>query len=176
MQKKRAMNNLPEKVRITGVLISYHFICRRKAWLFAKGLAFEQGNELVELGKLISETSYPKEKHEVEIDRTIVMDWVDWHRKVIHEVKKSNQMEEAHVWQVKYYILYLQTKGAEGFTGIINYPKQRKIKRVTLSQSDKTKLEQVLQKLPELINSQMPPPPIKKPFCRSCAYFEFCWI
>lgn len=169
-------STLPTTIRITGVLISYFVICPRKAWLFAKGLALEAGNELVELGRLITETTYPRQHHEIAIDRTIVMDWVDWKRKIIHEVKKSARMEEAHLWQVRYYIYYLEQKGATGFKGIINYPKQRRIQHVRLSPNDKKQLTTMINQLQELLNQNHPPQPTRIPACKACAYFEFCWI
>jgi len=97
-----------QKMRFTGTLVHYMAICPRKAWLFAKGIAQEQNSTLVEIGKWISETSYPDKRHEIEIDRTIVLDWIDWKNKVIHEVKKSSKMEDAHRLQVQYYIYYLE--------------------------------------------------------------------
>jgi CRISPR-associated exonuclease Cas4 len=61
-------------------------------------------------GKLIGETSYPQraEKYsEIEILGSKI-DYYDRTKKVIHEVKKSDKMEEAHAWQVKYYIWLLE--------------------------------------------------------------------
>ena len=55
----------------------------------------------------------------------IVLDFYDSKSKVIHEIKKSDKMEEIHVWQVKHYILVLENKGVLGVTGVIDYPKLR---------------------------------------------------
>lgn len=45
---------------------------------------------------------------------------------MIHEIKKSNKIEKAHVYQVKYYILTLKKMGVENVTGEIDYPKLKK--------------------------------------------------
>lgn len=169
-------NAFYRKLRYTGTLVNYFVVCARKAWLFAKGLGMEAHSDLVDIGKLISETTFPRTKHEVDIDRTIVMDWVDWHRKIIHEVKKSPKLEEAHLWQVRYYLYYLEQKGALGFKAIINYPTQRRLKEVTLTEDDRTALSKLLQELDRLIHESLPPPPKRIPACSKCAYYEFCWV
>ncbi|WP_369461588.1 Dna2/Cas4 domain-containing protein [Thermoclostridium stercorarium] len=43
------------------------------------------------------------------------------------KVKKSKSIEEAAIWQVKYYLYYLKRLGIEEVTGIIDYPLLRKI-------------------------------------------------
>jgi len=106
---------------ITGTHINYYFLCHRKLWLFANGMQMEHTSELVEMGKLIHETSYPQrpEKYtEIELDG-IKIDFYDAKNKVVHEIKKSDSHEEAHEWQVKYYIYVLERSGMEGVTGIL---------------------------------------------------------
>ena len=107
-----------EHVKYTGTMVNYYFVCKRKLWLFAHNLNFESESDMVKIGKLISQTSYEREDKEIDIDQTIVIDWIDFENKIIHEVKKSNKLEEAHIWQVKYYIYYLETRKAVGFKGL----------------------------------------------------------
>src|ERR1044072_8241024 len=95
--------------------IDYYFICHRKLWLFANGITMEHTSDIVAEGKLIGKTSYPgrAEKFtEVEVDG-VKIDFYDARNKVIHEVKKSNRVEHAHIAQVKYYIYKLTRKGVE---------------------------------------------------------------
>jgi len=64
----------------------------------------EHTSDLVYEGKLIHETSYPQRSEryeELEIDG-IKIDFYDARNKVIHEIKKSDKIEEAHEWQLKY--------------------------------------------------------------------------
>ena len=93
----------------TGTHFNYYLICQRKLWLFANGIQMETTSDLVYEGKLLHETSYPRraEKYqEIELDG-VKIDYYDPRNKVIHEIKKSDKHEEAHEWQVKYYLYVL---------------------------------------------------------------------
>ena len=88
-------------------LTRFYQLCHRKLWLFANGINMEQESDLVYEGKLVHESSYPQRTskyEEVEIDG-IKVDYYDARNKVIHEIKKSNKVEKAHEWQLKYYIM-----------------------------------------------------------------------
>ena len=41
--------------RITGVMIYYYFVCKRKLWYFVHEINMESENENVLLGKLLDE-------------------------------------------------------------------------------------------------------------------------
>ena len=51
-------------MKITGIMIYYYFICERKLWYFSNQINMEQNSELVQIGKLIDETTYQREKKE----------------------------------------------------------------------------------------------------------------
>lgn len=167
---------LYQKLKYTGTMVNYYFVCKRKLWLFAHNINFEQDSDIVTLGKLIAQSSYEREDREIDIDQRIVIDWIDFENKVIHEVKKSDAIEEAHVWQVKYYIYYLESKGAVGFRGEINYPKLHRRQTVVLSDDDREALKRVLEDIEKVVSSERPPEREKTPICRSCSYLHFCWI
>ena len=85
------------------------------------------------LGKVIHETSYERERKEIEIDQ-IKLDFLDIRDGVLHEVKKSDKWSEAHEWQV-------------------------------------------LDDIQRIIDQQTPPDiNVKKSYCRSCSYFELCYV
>ena len=114
-------------MNLTATHINYFMICKRKLWLFANGINMEHTSDIVAEGKLIHETTYPQRPErysELEIDGSVI-DFYDAHNKIIHEIKKSDKMEEAHEWQVKYYIWLLKKNGVDGATGILEYPKLR---------------------------------------------------
>ena len=46
--------------RITGVMIYYYFVCKRKLWYFCHEIRMEAENEDVILGKILDESSYCK--------------------------------------------------------------------------------------------------------------------
>ncbi|HET8572388.1 MAG TPA: Dna2/Cas4 domain-containing protein [Edaphocola sp.] len=104
-------------MNITATHINYFIICPRKLWLFANGINMEHTSEVVADGKLLHETSYPQraEKYtEIELPASFdgievsgKIGFYDARKKVIHEIKRSNKVEEAHEWQVKYYIRLL---------------------------------------------------------------------
>ena len=106
---------------MTGTHFNYYYVCPRKLWLFANGINMEHTSDLVAEGKLIHEKSYPQRPEryeELEIDG-IKLDFYDARNRVIHEIKKSDKVDEAHRWQLKYYIHVLERNGVEGVTGIL---------------------------------------------------------
>ena len=160
---------------MTGTQIHYYFLCKRKLWLFTHKIDMEQNSDDVAMGKFISEDTYKREKKEIKID-DIVLDFYDEKNKVIHEVKKSDKMEETHLWQVKYYISVLESKGIEGVTGEIDYPKLRQTVKVELSDNDRKKLVKIKEEIGEIIALPVPPGVINKPFCKNCAYYDLYYI
>lgn len=162
-------------MKITGIMFYYYFVCKRKLWLFSKNLNFEEENDDVLLGKLLDENRYSKEDKHIMIDETINIDFLKrW--KVIHEIKKSNKIEEASIWQVKYYIYFLKNKGIEIEKGIINYPKFKEIKEVILEKEDIKKIEKILEDIEEILNQEKPPKYEKITICKKCAYYEYCVV
>ncbi len=160
---------------ITGTKINYYFVCKRKLWLFANQIEMEQESDLVAQGKLIGETTYPEKRHELAIDGVMVIDFADLQSGVIHEIKKSDKMEEAHLWQVKFYLWYLKTKGLDGLTGELDYPKLKRRVTVTLSEDDVQHLQTIMAEVEQIEQLPTPPPKLDKRFCKNCAYFELCW-
>jgi len=161
----------------TGTHFNYYMVCHRKLWLFASGMQMEHTSELVEMGKLIHETSYPQrsEKYsEVELDG-VKIDYYDARNKVVHEVKKSDSHEEAHEWQVKYYIYVLERNGIEGATGILEYPKLRETSEVILSDVDRDKIREFEKDIERIVASDACPEKLGQKQCRHCSYFDFCW-
>ena len=92
---------------LTGTQINYYFHCKRQLWLFSHQITCEQESDVVYLGKVIHETSYDREKKEIEIDR-LKLDFLDIRSGIIHEVKKSESFSHAHQWQVLFYLYYLK--------------------------------------------------------------------
>lgn len=157
--------------------INYYFICKRKLWLFANGINMEHSSEVVAEGRFIHETSYPQRAErytELEIDGSVI-DFYDSINKVVHEIKKSNKVEIAHEWQVKYYIWLLKKNGVEGVTGILEYPKLRETAKVELVDNDIKYLEKVVLEIEQIATSENCPPRIDAKICKSCSYEDFCY-
>ncbi len=112
--------------RITGVMIYYYFICKRKLWYFIHEINMESENENVMLGKLLDENSYKRDDKHINIDNVISIDFIR-EQKELHEIKKSRAIEEAGIWQVKYYLYYLKQRGVTEVKAKIDYPLLKKI-------------------------------------------------
>jgi len=102
----------------------------------------EHTSELVDIGKIIHENSYNRKRKEIELEG-IKVDLIEAKRGIIHEVKKSKSLEDAHLLQIKYYLYYFKQIGIE-VEGIIDYPKLRRRERIVLSEEDILKLKTML--------------------------------
>ncbi len=165
-------------MQITGTHFNYYQICRRKLWLFANGINMEHNSDLVFDGKLIHEESYPQRSEryeELELDG-IKIDYYDTKNKIVHEIKRSNKVEQAHVWQVKYYLYVLEKNGIANATGILEYPTLRKTQEVILSDVDRETILEMTEKIKGIIHSDTCPKKQPKKICESCSYYEFCNI
>jgi CRISPR-associated exonuclease Cas4 len=167
---------MDEELTIKGTEVSYYIVCKRKLWLFSHGINFERFSDYVEIGKIISESFFKREKlKEVEIG-SFKIDFIKIKDEIIvNEVKKSKKLEEAHIWQTKFYIYNLQKLGINSKRGIIHYPKLFKKIDVELSDEDKIKIEEALSKIAEIKTKKEPPEIIEKGYCKKCAYYEFCF-
>ena len=168
---------------ITGTHINYYFICHRKLWLFANGVSMEHTSDTVYLGKVIDESSYERKDKKIDIDGQIVIDWLDDSTCVIHEVKKSDKMEEAHIWQVLYYLWYLKQKGiavagenTKGLKGEIDYPALKQRVEVILTPEKEARMKEIIDSIQSIVSSEYPPQRIDKRFCKTCSYYELCWV
>lgn len=164
-------------MQITGTHFNYFQVCHRELWLFANGINMEQNSDLVYAGKLIHEESYPQRSEryeEIEIDG-VKVDFYDAKHKVIHEIKKSDKVEQAHEWQLKYYLYVFERNGIDGVSGILEYPKLRKTTEVFLSDVDRETIRDIELKIREIISDDTCPPLEKKGICRNCSYYDFCY-
>jgi len=173
-------------MNINATLINLYHVCHRECWLHANGIRMEHTSDLVTEGKLIGETTYPNRAaryKEIElsgslpsgITGTAKIDFYDATDKVVHEVKKSNSREDAHEWQVRFYIFLLELNGIEGATGLLEYPKMRETIEIFLSEPDREYLLQCISDIASLLQNEHCPPRLKVTKCRNCSYFDFCW-
>jgi len=164
--------------RVTGTQVAYYIVCKRKLWLFSHRIEMENLSDSVLVGKIISEESFKREKYkEIQIGDYLKIDFLKVGDEVIvNEVKKTEKLEEAHIWQVKYYIYRLNILGINCWRGIIRYPKIFKKIEVEFKEEDREKINKILTEIEEIINLKKPPDIINKPYCRKCAYFQFCYI
>lgn len=161
---------------ITGVIFNYYFICPRKMWYFYNNIQMEANSEDVQMGKLIDENSYAREDKHINIDNVVNIDFIKG-KKVLHEVKKSSKLEQSAIYQVKYYLYYLQQRGADVNRALIDYPLLKDRVEVVLEEADKKEIEDILTKISSICESNIVPDVLKdKKRCKKCAYFELCFI
>ncbi|MDA3616748.1 CRISPR-associated protein Cas4 [Polluticaenibacter yanchengensis] len=171
---------------INATLINLYNVCPRECWLHANGVRMEHTSDTVADGKLLHETSYADRnmKHsELSIEASFnrinlygQIDFYDAKRKIIHETKRGNKVEEAHIWQVKFYLWLLKLNGIDSATGIIEYPLLRQTDTVELSIQDELHLQKLVEQVTNLQASENCPPVINGKICRNCSYYELCYI
>ena len=163
---------------ITATYINLYHVCKRELWLHANGINMEHTSDLVYDGKLIHETSYPQRPEryeEIEIDG-IKIDYYDARNKVIHEIKRSDKVEPAHEWQVKYYIYVLERMGVKDVTALLEYPTLRQTKKVEMTNNDRQKIIEMEKEIERIIRSDDCPPVLHSKICKSCSYYDFCFV
>ena len=173
-------------MNLTATHINYYKICRRKLWLFANGINMEHTSDVVYDGKLLHETSYPQRSgkySEMELsaqwkETTLngKIDFYDSKQKNIHETKRGSAVEEAHAWQLRFYIWLFALNGIEGVQGKIEYPRLRKTTEVFLTAQDRTFLEESIPKIRHLVAQENCPAVINAKICKKCSYYELCYV
>jgi CRISPR-associated exonuclease Cas4 len=162
----------------TGTYIKYYKVCHRKLWLFHNHIEMEHTSELVAEGTFIGEKSYPQRAEryrEILLDGSRI-DFYDPHDKVVHEIKKSDKFEDSHIAQVQFYLYLLRKNGIEGATGLIEYPKLRQTQTVQLTDDDVPMVEGWIHDIERIVEREQCPDRIAKSKCRSCSYFDFCYV
>jgi CRISPR-associated exonuclease Cas4 len=170
MEETKSRQPLPP---FTGTEVGYYFICRKKLWWFAHGVTMEHTADRVKLGRLVHEESYARRRKELDIDGKIVLDWRE--DGVIHEVKLTDKMEEAHEMQLLYYLYYLKRKGIDDLRGQIDYPKLRETRTVELTPERERLLDRVMEEMARITASTDVPEVEWMKICRACSYAELCW-
>ncbi|OON98292.1 MAG: CRISPR-associated protein Cas4 [Epulopiscium sp. Nele67-Bin004] len=160
--------------KVQGVKINYYYVCKRKLWLFSKGITMEQNSDRVLQGKVLHEVSYPREKNkEVLIDNLIKIDIMD--KEYVKEVKISSKMEQADKMQLYYYLYYLKKMGIHR-KGKLNYVKEKRVDEIELSPEIEQEIENTIEQVKLIEQDKKPQKAEQLPYCKKCAYYEFCFI
>jgi CRISPR-associated exonuclease Cas4 len=94
---------------------------------------------------------------------------------VVHEIKKSDKHEEAHEWQLKYYLYVLEQNGLKEITGVLEYPRLHRTQEVFLTTPDREAISEMIIEIEKIIQNEKCPERIRKSRCKNCSYFDFCW-
>lgn len=161
---------------ITGNLINAYFICYRKVWLFSHQLTPDHQNDLLELGKIISENAYARMKKEINIGENMKIDLLKTENGniIIGEIKKSSVSLISAEMQLSFYLYQLKQNGID-LEGELLIPKERKKFRIKLTTEIENKLLEVIKNINQIISLDKPPKIKRTKYCKHCAYNEFCW-
>jgi CRISPR-associated exonuclease Cas4 len=158
---------------VSGVQMHYYKVCKRKLWLFSKGIALEEEHDRVIEGKILHERAYPRlDEREILVDSTFKLDALDG--EYIREIKISSKMADADRFQMLYYLYELKKRGIIK-KGLISYTKERKTEEVTLTENDEKEIEKAIGEIYRVLQLHSPPPLKKLTYCPKCAYYEFCY-
>ena len=160
---------------ITGLMVYYYEVCKRKLWYFVNEIQLEENNSNVILGKLLEENTYTRDEKKINIDGIINIDFIR-SKKILHEIKKSNSIEPASLLQVQYYLYYLEKKGLIGLKGILDYPLLKQTVEVNFTDKDRENLDNIIIGIKEILRKESPPTLEKKGICKKCAYFDLCFV
>lgn len=161
---------------ITGTLIWYYYICKREVWLMARQITPFQEHPFIELGRLISEESFSREKKDIRLDN-IAIDLIqkDDGQVVVGEIKKSSRFMDSARMQLAFYLMKLRENGVSA-KGELIFPKEKKREEVILTHELEDRLNKACKEITEIVEQELPPPPVKIGYCKNCGYKEMCWV
>lgn len=162
-------------INITGTLVWYYYICKRQVWLMGHGILPNEDNPYIDLGRLVHETSYKREKKEIQLDG-VKMDIVTdgGEQVVVAEIKKSSRFEKSAIMQLAFYLTKLREVGISAL-GELRFPTEKRRQKVELSEDIIRELEIACEDIKAIIAMEKPPKPERCRFCPPCGYNEFCW-
>ncbi len=166
-----------EKNIIPPSIFNAYHVCKRQAWLMSHSIIGDQDNTFIQIGKLIDETSYKREKKRIyipdisaQIDMIVKKDG----KYCIVEIKKSSKKIDSAIMQLKYYLFLLSEKSIN-VKGILKIPSEKRNIDISLSEEDNLYIKECIVEIRKTIELEFPPEPKKIKVCPKCNHFEFCW-
>jgi CRISPR-associated exonuclease Cas4 len=159
----------------SGSLVHTFVLCPRKTWLLLRQICGDQENDFLAIGRLLSKSSYKREKKEITIGKNKI-DVMRFNNEEIIaiEIKKSSKMLKTSRIQLLHY-LYCLKKLGYFVRGEIRIPKEKKVILVTLENNEIKELEDIYKNIDRLIETEKPVKPRWIEACKTCSYLEFCW-
>jgi len=163
--------------KLTGTLLWYWAICKREAWLMAHELNPDEDDPYLELGRFLSRKAYPRaRRRELALPgmKLDLLETEQGNEVIVAEIKKSSRFLEAARLQLLFYLYRLEEEGVT-VRGELRIPREKKRIHVNLDEAGRQQLQHAIAELQTLIEQPVPPLAVRIPFCRRCAYREFCW-
>src|SRR5690554_4924064 len=159
-------------LRVGGIYMHYYAICKRKMWLYDRGIAMEKDFDRIIEGQILHEQAYKYLPREIMIDNAFKIDAIDSEH--VREVKISSKMTEADRIQMLFYLYQLELRGIKK-KGLISYTKERKTKEIILDKKGKNDIRKAIADAYSVLEEEKPPSFKKLSYCKSCAYHSFCY-
>lgn len=160
---------------VTGTLIWYYYICKREVWLMAHQLEPDQDQENIQIGRIIGESTYPRDKKEIDLGNAKVdLIRTENGQLLVGEVKKSSRFKESASKQLLFYLLQLKEMGIEA-KGELLFPEERDKVEILLDEAAEAEIKRAIRDIEDIVSLDKPPEVAKIKYCRNCAYNEFCW-
>jgi CRISPR-associated exonuclease Cas4 len=162
-----------DEFRVTGVMMQYYEVCERELWFLSRNIEIDRANPAVVRGTHVDDSAYEEKRRDFSIDGTISLDVLDDGR--VLEVKPSSSLVEPARLQLLYYLWYLDRVVGVEKSGVLAHPTERERESVELTDENAARVEDAIRGVHEVVSRESPPPAEEKPFCESCAYYDFCW-
>jgi len=155
---------------VTGTLVNYYMVCKRRLWLHAHGITQEHESENVKIGKYYHEQMEEEGENDKFING-VKVDKVEGD--YVIEYKKSNSSVEASEWQLLFYLWKLKQAGINK-KGILKFKENRDNRKVELTPDKEKRLEEIVAEIGELLEQPNPPPvSVCSARCNRSAYRDF---
>lgn len=162
-----------DDVHVTGVMMQYYEVCERELWFESRDIEIDRENAAVARGTRVDDEAYSEKRRHVSIDGTIAIDVLDDGRVV--EVKPSSSLVDPAKLQLLYYLWYLKHVTGVERDGVLAHPRERRREAVELTPENEQWVEDAIRGVVAVTEQERPPEATEKPFCESCAYYDFCW-
>jgi len=164
-----------QELHVSGTLIWYYYICHREVWLIGHQITPDQDDANVSLGRFIQDYSYPRERKELAVGHSKMDIFrVGGGELIIGEVKKSSKYRQSARMQLAFYLSELHRRGVNA-KGELRFPREKQKEEVILNEKLEKELDRTRREILRILYLPQPPLPAKIPFCKRCAYAEFCW-
>jgi len=158
-------------------MVQYYKACKRKLWFFANQINMNYDDENIEIGRIIHENSYSDERKNIIIDDTIAIDFIKKEGEhLIFEVKKSSKLKIPALYQLYYYLWYLKKNKGININGMLVYPKEKRKEEISLTPEIENEIEFIVNDIPKILESKIPPKAENRKYCKRCSYYEFCRV
>ncbi len=156
-------------------MIQCFSICHRSVWFLLHGLEAAQDHPFLEIGRYITQESYNRSKKEV-VFENLKIDLVKKENDdvIVAEIKKSSKAKKSALLQLAYYLFRLKENGVLA-RGELLFPKEKTREKVCLTKELESMLNDAILGIENISNMEKPPELKKIPYCRNCAYRDFCW-